>query len=124
MKICMRNLLLPSFLAVTGSMSIQSIAQSSVSHTAAAPIPFAAANITPLGSRAMAANCAACHGTDGHSVGGAVPGLAGANGDYFIAQMKAFKDGKREATVMQQLSKGYSDVEVAALAEYFAKQKK
>ena len=55
------------------------------------PIPFAASNLTPLGVRALAANCAACHGTNGNSAGGAIPGLAGANKEYFVAQMKAFK---------------------------------
>ena len=89
-----------------------------------APIPFAAPNLTPLGVRALAANCAACHGTNGNSVGGAVPGLAGANKEYFVAQMKAFKEGKREATVMHQIAKGYSDAEIVAIADFFAAQKK
>ena len=95
-----------------------------VSVTAPPPIPFAAANLTPPGVRALAANCAACHGTNGNSAGGAVPGLAGANKDYFVAQMKAFKEGKREATVMHQIAKGYSDAEIAAIADFFAAQKK
>ena len=89
-----------------------------------APIPFAASNLTPLGVRALAANCAACHGTNGNSVGGAVPGLAGANKEYFVAQMKAFKEGKREATLMHQIAKGYSEAEIAAIADFFAAQKK
>jgi len=89
-----------------------------------APVPFAAANLTPLGARALAANCSACHGTNGNSAGGAIPGLAGTNKDYVVAQMKAFKEGKREATVMHQIAKGYSDAEMAAIAEFFAAQKK
>ena len=88
------------------------------------PIPFAAANLTPLGARALAANCAACHGTNGNSAGGAIPGLAGTNKDFFVAQMKAFKEGKREATLMHQIAKGYSDAEIAAIADFFAAQKK
>ena len=89
-----------------------------------APIPFAPSNLTPLGVRALAANCAACHGTNGNSVGGAVPGLAGTNKEYFVAQMKAFKEGKREATLMHQIAKGYSEAEIAAIADFFAAQKK
>ena len=89
-----------------------------------APIPFAASNLTPLGVRALAANCAACHGTNGKSAGGAIQGLAGANKEYFIAQIKAFKEGKREATVMHQIAKGYSDAEMSALADFFAAQQK
>lgn len=91
---------------------------------AAAPIPFAAPNLTSLGVRSLAANCAACHGTNGNSAGGAIPGLAGMNKEYFLNQVKAFKEGKREATVMHQIAKGYSDAEMAALGDYFSAQKK
>ena len=125
MKSSMRNILSPLLLAMVASISFEAIAQAAPPPpAAAAPISFAAANITPLGVRALAANCAACHGTNGNSAGGVVPGLAGTNKDYFIAQMKAFKEGKREATLMHQISKGYSDAEVAALADFFAAQKK
>ena len=102
----------------------QTPAPAPVSVTAPPPIPFAAANLTPLGVRALAANCAACHGTNGNSAGGAIPGLAGINKEYFVNQLKAFKEGKREATVMHQIAKGYSDAEIAAIADFFAAQKK
>jgi cytochrome c553 len=72
----------------------------------------------------MAATCSACHGTNGASAGGAIAGLAGLNRDYFIIQMKSFKEGKREATLMHQIAKGYSDAEAAAMADYFATQKR
>jgi cytochrome subunit of sulfide dehydrogenase len=93
---------------------------------AAAPATpkFAAPNLTPAGVRSLAANCAGCHGTNGHSAGGAIAGLAGMNKEYLVTQMKLFKDGKREATLMHQISKGYSDAEVAALADFFAAQKR
>jgi cytochrome subunit of sulfide dehydrogenase len=94
---------------------------------AATPPPapaFAASNLTPSGVRSLAANCAACHGTNGNSVGGAVGGLAGLDKDYFVNQMKLFKEGKREATLMHQIAKGYSDAEISALAGYFSTQKK
>jgi len=89
------------------------------------PAPaFAASNLTPAGVRSIAATCSACHGTEGRSVGGAIPGLAGTNKEYFVNQMKAFREGKREATIMHQLAKGYSDAETNALGDYFAAQKK
>jgi cytochrome subunit of sulfide dehydrogenase len=95
---------------------------------AAAPVPpppaFAAANLTPNGVRSLAANCAACHGTNGKSAGGAIVALAGMNQEYFVNQMKFFKEGKREATLMHQIAKGYSDAEIAALGTYFAAQQK
>jgi cytochrome subunit of sulfide dehydrogenase len=92
---------------------------------AAPPAPtFAASNLSPAGVRSLAANCAACHGTNGNSVGGAVAGLAGLDKDYFVNQMKLFKEGKREATLMHQIAKGYSDAEISAMAGYFSTQKK
>lgn len=74
-----------------------------------------------LAIRTLAASCAACHGTDGRAVEGAgnVP-LRGLPRDYFVAQMTAFRDGRRPATVMQQIAKGYSPEQIEALAAFFA----
>ena len=78
-----------------------------------------------LNIRSLAATCANCHGTNGNAVqGSAVVSLAGVPKDYIITQMKAFKDGSRPATIMHQLSKGYSDAQVEQIAAYFAAQKK
>ena len=79
---------------------------------------------TPIDStqgRTLAGSCANCHGTTGRSRG-AMPSLSGMPASYFAEQMRAFRDGKRPATVMHQLAKGYSDAELAALAEFFARQ--
>lgn len=74
--------------------------------------------------RYIAANCANCHGTDGRSAGGGgMPGLAGLSATYFVEQMNAFRAGKREATIMHQIAKGYTDAEIAQMAAYFAAQK-
>ena len=73
--------------------------------------------------RGMAATCANCHGTEGRSVG-TVPGLAGVDKGYMTQQMKDFKAGKRPATIMQQLARGFSDEQIEQLAAYFAAQKK
>jgi cytochrome subunit of sulfide dehydrogenase len=88
---------------------------------AAAPPSFAAPNLTEKGVRALAANCAMCHGTEGRPApGSSVPGLAGR---LDIADaLRMFKDGKREATIMHQIAKGYGEAEIAALAAHFAKQ--
>lgn len=75
-------------------------------------------------ARYLAANCANCHGTDGRSAGGGgMPGLAGLSATYFIEQMNAFRNGSRQATIMHQLAKGYTDAQIAAMAQYFAAQK-
>jgi sulfide dehydrogenase cytochrome subunit len=85
-----------------------------------APPAFAAPNLTEKGVRDLAANCAICHGTMGRPApGSSVPGLAGRTDIADI--LKQFKEGKREATIMHQIAKGYGDAETAAIAAYFAK---
>lgn len=71
--------------------------------------------------RSLAATCANCHGTEGRAVPGTdLPSLAQLPREYIVAQMQAFRDGKRPATVMHQLAKGYSNQQIDALAGYFA----
>ncbi len=72
--------------------------------------------------RVLAATCAACHGTQGHSIG-VMPVIAGIGKAAMIAAMQAFKSGQRPGTIMPQLAKGYSDAQIAAMAEFFSKQK-
>jgi cytochrome c553 len=69
----------------------------------------------------LAAACAACHGTNGHSVAG-TPSLAGLDKLYFIEQMQQFRSGERSATVMMQHVSGYTEEEVRLLADYFSTQ--
>ena len=85
----------------------------------AATLPQAAA---AADARYIAANCANCHGTNGNSVGG-MAGLAGMPKDAMIRSMQDFKSGKRPATIMHQLSKGYTDQQIELIAGYFAAQK-
>lgn len=70
----------------------------------------------------FAANCANCHGTDGKSTA-AIPGIAGKDKAWLEEVLKAYKQGTRPATIMHQLAKGYTDEEIAILADYFSKQK-
>jgi len=85
--------------------------------------PAAAQDAQALQLRALAATCANCHGTDGRAVGEGMPRLAGADAAYLAAQMRALRDGKRPATVMHQLAKGYNEAQIDALAGYFAARK-
>jgi cytochrome c553 len=86
----------------------------------ATPHAFAQEN-----GRNLAAACAICHGTDGKPAPGAplIP-LAGLPRDHISTQMRAFRDGQRPATVMHQIAKGYSDVQIEAIAAWFAAQKR
>ena len=71
----------------------------------------------------LAAACAICHGTQGKPAPGAplIP-LAGLPRDHIATQMRAFRDGSRPATVMHQISKGYTDAQIEAIAAWYAAQ--
>jgi cytochrome subunit of sulfide dehydrogenase len=89
-------------------------------HAQSAPSPQ-----EQLYTKALAATCANCHGTQGKAVeGSSVVTLAGMQRQYIIDQMNAFKSGQRPATIMHQLAKGYSDEQIARIAQYFSEQKK
>lgn len=76
--------------------------------------------------RNLAAPCAICHGTDGRSATKDSPliPLAGLPRDHIATQMRAFRDGKRPASVMHQIAKGYTDQQIDAMAVWFAAQKR
>lgn len=71
----------------------------------------------------LAATCAICHGTDGRPVTKEVAPLAGLPRDYLASQMRALRDGQRQATVMHQIAKGYTDAQIDALAAWFSAQR-
>jgi len=75
-------------------------------------------------ARNLAAACAICHGTDGRAVTKDVISLAGLSREHIAAQMRAFRDGQRPATVMHQIAKGYTDAQIDALAAWFSSQKR
>lgn len=77
----------------------------------------------PLQVRSWAASCANCHGTDGRAQPG-MESLAGVSKDDITKKMLDFKAGRRPATIMHQLAKGYTDEQIVAIAAYFAAQKK
>lgn len=72
--------------------------------------------------------CATCHGTDGNSVGGAFPKLAGQHADYTVKQLINFKtqpgakQPERQNDVMAPFAAALSDQDTANVAAYFASQ--
>jgi sulfide dehydrogenase cytochrome subunit len=69
--------------------------------------------------RNLAATCANCHGTDGNSAG-VMPALAGMPKSKLLGTMGEFRSGAKPATIMHQISKGYTDVQLELIADYFA----
>jgi cytochrome c553 len=85
---------------------------------------LAQAQVDPLHVRSWAASCSACHGTNGNAQPGMIS-LAGVPKEVTIQKMQDYKAGRvPAATIMHQLAKGYSDEQIAAIAGYFAAQKK
>ena len=75
-------------------------------------------------ARNLTAGCAICHGTDGRAVTKDLIPLAGLPREHIATQMRDFRDGKRPATVMHQIAKGYTDPQIDALAAWYASQKR
>jgi cytochrome c553 len=73
--------------------------------------------------RSLAATCANCHGTDGNGViNGGMPLINNLSSDQILNRLKEFKFGAREGTVMPQLTKGYSDEQLAIIANQLGKK--
>lgn len=66
--------------------------------------------------------CTACHGPNGKGMASAkFPALGGQHVDYTIAQLKAFRDGKRANDpngMMRGAAKNLTDAQIEALAHY------
>src|ERR687884_306345 len=74
----------------------------------------------PNAGRDLASACFTCHGTDGNSVQGVPPSLAGRNAGELFQMMKDFQSGKRPATIMHQQARGYTDEQLKLITGYFA----
>jgi len=86
------------------------LATDKASPSSATPFPY------------FVANCFNCHGTEGKNAS-AIPSISGRDKAVIEEQLKAYKAGTRQATIMHQLAKGYTDEEIAVLADYFSRQK-
>lgn len=77
-----------------------------------------------LRTRALAATCAHCHGTDGRAVEGeSTVRLAGRPADDLLTLLLAFRTGQQPATIMHQITRGYSPEQLEDVARYFSAQR-
>ena len=84
--------------------------------------PTAAATDPPdPRARTLAATCANCHGTTGQALG-AMASLAGRPAAQTLRSLDEFRDGRRPATIMHQIVKGYRADELQLIADHFARQ--
>jgi cytochrome subunit of sulfide dehydrogenase len=89
---------------------------------AAFPIAAFAQNTGVDAGRYLAAACAACHGTNGHSVY-SMAALAGMPRTAMVQKMQGFSSGAVSATVMQQIARGYTERQIDLIAAFFAAQR-
>lgn len=69
-----------------------------------------------------AAGCSGCHASNPR-VETPVPPLTGRPAADIAKEMIAFKSGERKGTIMDRIAKGFSDVEIQAIAAWYAGQK-
>ncbi|MCD2448960.1 cytochrome c4 [Methylicorpusculum oleiharenae] len=70
----------------------------------------------------LATNCSGCHGAQGTSGSADFPNLAGQQTAYLIAQLKAFKEGRRKNSIMNAQAASLSQSEMEQLAAFFNSQ--
>lgn len=74
--------------------------------------------------RNLAATCANCHGTNGQALAGSgIDALAGVDKAKILQKLADFKSGVKPASIMHQISKGYTDEQLDLIAAYYAAQK-
>jgi sulfide dehydrogenase cytochrome subunit len=81
----------------------------------------ACASAASLVAPPVVAACTGCHPRSGGDP--VLPQFSGRSANDIVAAMNAFRSGKRPATVMDRIAKGYSDDEIAAIAAWYAAQK-
>jgi cytochrome c553 len=77
----------------------------------------------PLGDgEKLAASCNSCHGDKGNSKTPGNPRLAGLSEDYLQSAITHYRDGDRQHTMMQMLTRYLSDTDIEKIALYYASQ--
>ncbi len=66
--------------------------------------------------------CAACHGESGIATALGIPHLAAQDRDYLAAALRQYRSGERSAAAMRAAAGALSDVDIAALAAWYAAQ--
>jgi sulfide dehydrogenase cytochrome subunit len=83
---------------------------------ALATLPMAAGAQAPL----AAEGCLGCHGPDGKGGPGAAA-IAGRDRAEMVAIMLAFRANERPGTIMGRIARGYTEAEIAAVADHFSR---
>jgi cytochrome subunit of sulfide dehydrogenase len=82
----------------------------------------AAAVVASAEPPAGAASCTGCHPASSR-VTSPVPRLAGLDRAAIVRAMQDFRSGQRAGTVMDRITRGFTDDEIQAIAAWYAAQK-
>lgn len=113
----------PFYVAPKTTLNLLGLVGAPPAHALVPTAPNPKANETKPSAEtgeAISAQCAACHGNNGISVGASIPDLAGQHYVYLLKQIEAFRDGVRKSPIMEEMVKTLSDVQMRDLAAYFA----
>lgn len=73
-----------------------------------------------LRGRTIASACFGCHGAGSESGAAIPPIIVGAPAQFIESSLKAFREDRRPSTIMGRIAKGYTDEDIAAVAQYFS----
>jgi sulfide dehydrogenase cytochrome subunit len=73
-------------------------------------------------SEALSVPCNGCHGPNGVSPGPSIPSIAGLNSEFMTKVLEQYRDGSRQATIMDRIARGYKVYELRKIARYFSRQ--
>jgi len=76
----------------------------------------------PEAPETLAEKCDRCHGENGHSAEPIKPRLSGQVEAYLSQALRSYKSGTRDNTMMHAMSDVLSDMEIDALAAYYARK--
>ena len=89
---------------------------------AAVLLSITAARAGSLEPPVGAAACSGCHPASS-AAETSVPALAGRDAQEIVTQMRAFRSGQHDATVMDRIARGYSETEIEAIADWYQAQR-
>jgi sulfide dehydrogenase cytochrome subunit len=102
------------------TLTVKALAQNVATSTSA---PVATTQTAPVPVSTMAHSCAACHGTNGQLGDESFAPLAGMPAGQFVKTMIDFREGRRPATLMGHVARGFSDEDLKGMGAFFAAQK-
>jgi cytochrome c553 len=82
--------------------------------------PLALAGDLAAGKATAEAKCQTCHGIDGKATIPMAANLGGQQKDYLVAQLQAYRSGKRRHEQMSIVTKTLKDADIDNLAEWYS----